>query len=372
MLLARAFDTKISSLYKAGKITGGVYLGRGHEAIAACGGVFLTAGYDVIAPFIREQAARVTWGEPIIEAARAYLGSALGYMKGRDGNVHRGLPAEGYMAPISHLGSTVAFVIGCLFAKRLDGKLPGPVGVAFCGDGTTSTGAFHEAANMANVERLPLVLVVTNNQFAYSTPNIREFGEASLADRGRGYGFTVHETDGTDFMATLETFRTAVNNAREGRGPQWVLAKTLRMCGHGEHDDASYIPRELKEEYEKKDPVAVAERQLLAAGWLTPEETISPSPMEAPPLGRILKLLCKDAITISNFSASTVDIENSKTKKQRSKFIRSLNVAIHAGAPAGASSVFFLATMLHLRLLHHLLRDFLLPVVSGMISAFLQ
>ena len=239
MLLARAFDTKISSLYKAGKITGGVYLGRGHEAIAACGGVFLTAGYDVIAPFIREQAARVTWGEPIIEAARAYLGSALGYMKGRDGNVHRGLP----------------------------------VGVAFCGDGTTSTGAFHEAANMANVERLPLVLVVTNNQFAYSTPNIREFGEASLADRGRGYGFTVHETDGTDFMATLETFRTAVNNAREGRGPQWVLAKTLRMCGHGEHDDASYIPRELKEEYEKKDPVAVAERQLLAAGWLTPEET---------------------------------------------------------------------------------------------------
>ena len=247
--------------------------GRGHEAIAACGGVFLTAGYDVIAPFIREQAARITWGEPIIEAARAYLGSALGYMKGRDGNVHRGLPAEGYMAPISHLGSTVAFVIGCLFAKRLDGKLPGPVGVAFCGDGTTSTGAFHEAANMANVERLPLVLVVTNNQFAYSTPNIREFGEASLADRGRGYGFTVHETDGTDFMATLETFRAAVNNAREGRGPQWVLAKTLRMCGHGEHDDASYIPEELKEEYEKKDPVAIAERQLLTAGWLTPEET---------------------------------------------------------------------------------------------------
>lgn len=85
-----------------------------HEAIAACGGVFLTAGYDVIAPFIREQAARVAWGEPIIEAARAYLGSALGYMKGRDGNVHRGLPAEGYMAPISHLGSSVAFVNGCL------------------------------------------------------------------------------------------------------------------------------------------------------------------------------------------------------------------------------------------------------------------
>lgn len=193
-------------------------------------------------------------------------------MKGRDGNVHRGLPAEGYMAPISHLGSSVAFVNGCLFAKRLDGKLPGPVGMVFCGDGTTSTGAFHEAANMAKVEQLPLVLVVTNNQFAYSTPNVREFGGASLTDRGRGYGFAVHEVDGTDFMALLETFRKAVGAARNGEGPQWVLAKTLRMCGHGEHDDASYIPKELKEEYEKKDPVSVAERQLLEVGWLTPEE----------------------------------------------------------------------------------------------------
>lgn len=118
---------KFPAFTKRAKLRGAFTWACGHEAIAACGGVFLTAGYDVIAPFIREQAARVTWGEPIIEAARAYLGSALGYMKGRDGNVHRGLPAEGYMAPISHLGSTVAFVIGCLFAKRLDGKLPGPV-----------------------------------------------------------------------------------------------------------------------------------------------------------------------------------------------------------------------------------------------------
>lgn len=272
IILARTFETKISALYKAGKITGGVYLGRGHEAIAACGGVFLKSGYDVIAPFIREQAARLTWGEPIIEAARAYLGSALGCMKGRDGNVHRGLPAEGYVAPISHLGSTIAFINGCLFAKRMDGLFPGPVGVAFCGDGTTSTGAFHEAANMANVENLPLILVVTNNKFAYSTPNIREFGDADLAQRGKGYGFNVYEIDGTDFLTTLSTFKSAVDNARAGNGPQWILANTLRMCGHGEHDDASYIPAELKQEYLKKDPPAVAERQLLELGWLTQEE----------------------------------------------------------------------------------------------------
>lgn len=266
MVVARTFDTKISSLYKAGKITGGVFTGKGHETIAACGAIFLDSSKDVIAPFIREQAARLVWGEPIIEAARSYIGSVLGYTKGRDGNVHRGQPHLGYAAPISHLGSTIAYVNGCLFAKKLDGTLEGCAGVAFCGDGTSSTGAFHEAANTAKVENLPLVLVVTNNQFAYSTPNVAEFGNTSLADRGRGYGFTVHETDGTDFMATLMTFEKAVKAAKEGYGPQWVLANTLRMCGHGEHDDASYIPKELKEQFE--DPMIVAKRQLMEAGWL--------------------------------------------------------------------------------------------------------
>ena len=272
MLMARSFDNKISSLYKAGKITGGVFLGRGHEAIAASGGVMVKRGKDIFAPFIREQAGRCAWGEPIIEAARSYLGSSLGYTKGRDGNVHRGKPDEGYLMPISHLGSSVAVVLGGLMAKRLDDKLDGFIGMAFCGDGTTSTGAFHEACNLASIEKLPLVVVVSNNHFAYSTPNDREFGCKSLLDRGFGYGMTTYEVDGTDLIATLETMRKAVNAAREGKGPQWVLANTLRMCGHGEHDEASYIPDDLKKEYANKDPLAVAERQLLERGWISEEE----------------------------------------------------------------------------------------------------
>lgn len=272
MLVARSFDNKISSLYKAGKITGGVFLGRGHEAISAAGGVVVRRGEDIFAPFIREQAGRCAWGEPIIEAARSYLGSSLGYTKGRDGNVHRGKPDEGYLMPISHLGSSVAVVLGGLIAKRLDGKLDGRIGMAFCGDGTTSTGAFHEACNLATVEKLPLVLIVSNNQFAYSTPNDREFGCKSLVDRGFGYGMTTYEVDGTDFMATLATIGKAVDAARAGKGPQWVLANTLRMCGHGEHDEASYIPAELKQEYASKDPLAVAESQLLELGWISKEE----------------------------------------------------------------------------------------------------
>lgn len=272
MVTARAFDSKISSLYKAGKITGGVFLGRGHEAISASGGVFVRKGEDVFAPFIREQAGRLAYGEPIIEAARSYLGSALGYTKGRDGDVHRGEPQVGYVIPISHLGAMVAVALGELFAHKLDDTLDGRIAMVFCGDGTTSTGAFNEACNLASVEKLPLVMVVSNNQFAYSTPNAREFGCRSLLDRGRGFGMETHEVDGTDFLATLQVFKTAVDKARSGEGPQWILANTLRMCGHGEHDDASYIPTEIKEKYATRDPLDIAERQLLDCGWITEED----------------------------------------------------------------------------------------------------
>ena len=270
MVMARAFDTKISALYKAGQIFGGVFLGRGHEAIAACEAVFLKRGEDVYNPFIREQAGRCAWGESVLESARSYLGSKQGYMRGRDSNVHWGNPTMGQPAPISHLGAMVSVVAGMLLAKRFKGET-GRVGVANIGDGTTSVGATHEGVNFVAVEKLPVVIVVTNNQFAYSTPNSQEFA-ASLTDRGRGYGLACHECDGTDFMATLTTMQRAISAARAGEGPQWVVANTLRMCGHGEHDDASYIPEELKAAYADRDPLAVARRQMLEAGWITEEE----------------------------------------------------------------------------------------------------
>lgn len=270
MCLARAFDTKVSALYKAGKIFGGVFLGRGHEAIAACEAVYLQRGVDVYAPFIREMAGRCVWGEEaVLESARAYFGSAAGCMGGKDGNVHWGVPTEGTPAPISHLGAMVAVVAGMVMAKRMQG-LSGFVGVACIGDGTTSVGAAHEACNLIAVEKLPVVIVISNNQFAYSTPNSSEFACESLIERGRGYGLSCHACDGTDFMATLETMRRAIAAARAGEGPQWVVADTLRMCGHGEHDDAAYVPAELKAAY--SDPLDVARRQLTELGWLSEDE----------------------------------------------------------------------------------------------------
>lgn len=270
MVMARAFDTKASALYKAGKVFGGVFLGRGHETIAACEAVFLRKGHDVYAPFIREQAGRCVWGDSVLESARTYFGSVEGCMRGRDGNVHWGHPLEGTPAPISHLGAMVAVVAGMMMAKRMQG-VTDAVGVACCGDGTTSVGAVHEACNLIAVQKLPVVVVVSNNQFAYSTPNAEEFA-CDLQDRGRGYGMAAHACDGTDFMQTLEVMQRAIAAARRGEGPQWVVATTLRMCGHGEHDDSSYIPAELKAAYADRDPLAVARRQLLALGWLTEQQ----------------------------------------------------------------------------------------------------
>ncbi|MGH7969907.1 MAG: thiamine pyrophosphate-dependent enzyme, partial [Limisphaerales bacterium] len=173
MLLARVLDEKLASLYRMGKIHGGVFLGRGQEALSVSIGLALQKG-DIFAPLIRDTAGRLAFGEPVLDAVRTYLGSPAGPMRARDGNVHRGRPKEGLFPMISHLGAMISVVNGALFARRLKG-LGGIVGATSIGEGGTSTGAFHEALNQAAVEKLPLVLVVANNQYAYSTPHLRQF-----------------------------------------------------------------------------------------------------------------------------------------------------------------------------------------------------
>jgi pyruvate dehydrogenase E1 component alpha subunit/2-oxoisovalerate dehydrogenase E1 component alpha subunit len=261
MLRARLLDDKFAALYRAGKIHGGVFLGRGQEALSAAIGVSLNKS-DVFAPLIRDAAGRLAFGEPILDAVRTYMGSALGPMRGREGNVHRGRPQAGYLPMISHLGAMISVVNGVLFARRMKG-ISGSVGAACLGEGATSTGAFHEALNQAAVEKLPLVLVVANNQFAYSTPTSRQFACANLADRAVGYGVEAHSLDATDFSACLETVGKAVARARSGHGPQLVVANLLRLCGHGEHDDAGYISPEQKNSPLGRDCLKVAEEFLL-------------------------------------------------------------------------------------------------------------
>jgi TPP-dependent pyruvate/acetoin dehydrogenase alpha subunit len=265
MVLARLLDDKFAALYRAGKIHGGVFLGRGQEALSVAIGLSLRKN-DIFAPLIRDAAGRLAFGETVVDAVRTYLGSALGPMRGRDGNVHRGKPQEGLLPMISHLGAMISVVNGMLLARRFK-KIPGCVGAACIGDGATSTGAFHESLNQAAVEKLPLVLIVADNQYAYSTPTARQFACESLVDKAPGYGIEAHNVDGTDLTACLKTVGDAVARAREGGGPQLIVAHLLRLCGHGEHDTADYVDSELKNSPLGRDCLKVAEEALLRQKW---------------------------------------------------------------------------------------------------------
>ena len=265
MLLGRTVEEKLASLWRAGKISGGVYLGKGQEAISAALGIMLKSG-DIFGPLIRDQAGRLAFGEAPIDVFRVHFGSRTGLSRGRDGNVHRGNPRQGYQAMISHLGSLISVVAGALVARRFKGDTSA-IGATTIGDGGTSTGAFHEALNMAAVEKLPLVVVVVNNQYAYSTPNSRQFACNDLVDRAIGYGVEGHSLDGTDLRDCLEVLAHATDRARSGHGPQMVVGSCLRLTGHAEHDDAFYMDKSLVHTVLGRDCLKVAESYLQERRW---------------------------------------------------------------------------------------------------------
>lgn len=265
MLLARTVEEKVANLWRAGKIAGGVYIGKGQEAVSVAIGTMLRRG-DIFAPLIRDQAGRLAFGEPLLDILRTYLGVKTAPARGRDGNVHRGHPKEGIYPMISHLGAMISVVAGSLLARRMKG-ITGTVGATSIGDGGTSTGAFHEGLNFAAVEKLPLVLVVTNNQYAYSTPNSRQFACHDLVDKAVGYGIEGYSMDGTDLRQCLEVVGHAVDRARSGSGPQMVVATCLRLTGHAEHDDASYMDEELFKQALGRDCIDATESFLLEQNW---------------------------------------------------------------------------------------------------------
>jgi TPP-dependent pyruvate/acetoin dehydrogenase alpha subunit len=297
MLLARTLEEKLVSLYRGGLITGGVYIGKGQEAVSVACGLFLQKG-DILAPLIRDQAGRSAFGEPLLDVTRTYLGSRQGPMRGRDGNIHRGRPRDKQLAMVSHLGAMISVTVGGLMAKRFKGEKEF-VGLTCIGEGGMQTGAFHEGMNIAAVEQVPLVVVATNNHYAYSTPNDREFACHDLVDRATGYGFEGYSLDGTDLSACLEVIGGAVKRARAGRPPQLVVASMLRLSGHGEHDDAGYVTEEIKREPFARDCLKVAEQTIAELNLVDPktlaewrkeataqvDEAVATAQKEAPPEG---------------------------------------------------------------------------------------
>lgn len=272
MLLARTLEEKLAKLYRSGQIAGGVYTGKGQEALSSAIGSCLSAkNGDVFAPLIRDQAGRLAFGEPLLDSVQTYLGSAIGPMRGREGNVHRGRPKEGLLSMISHLGSMISVASGVLLANRLKSE-NNKVAVASIGDGGTSTGSFHEGLNTAAVEKLPIVVVVANNHFAYSTPNNKQFACKNLASRAIGYGINGFKVDGTNLIDCYDTINKAISIARNGGGPQLVVASLLRLSGHGEHDDFPYISEGLKKSKYGQDCLRVSEKYFLKSKLLSKEK----------------------------------------------------------------------------------------------------
>jgi TPP-dependent pyruvate/acetoin dehydrogenase alpha subunit len=252
MVLARAVDDRLHLLYRQGRLRGRLLSGRGQEAIPV--GVALAARPDdPLCPLHRDLGAHLVRGTTVETILLHYLGKATGPSQGRDGDVHMGEWNRRVFPMVSHLPDSWPVAAGLGLASALRGD--GHVTIAFCGDGATSTGAWHETLNFAAVFNTPNVFVVENNGWAYSTPVHRQHRAPSLAARAAAYGLPGMEIDGNDAIAVHEAAGAAIDHARAGGGPTLIEAVTMRMRGHAGHDNADYVPRQLLEEWQARDPI---------------------------------------------------------------------------------------------------------------------
>jgi TPP-dependent pyruvate/acetoin dehydrogenase alpha subunit len=268
MALHRAVEDRMVSMYRQGEMLGSVYTGHWHEAIAVGTAAALRPD-DFLCPIHRDLGAHLWRGMEPWQVMASFLGKATSPTGGRDGTLHYGrLDLNIYNLP-SHIPDNYPVAIGGAFAFKYRGE--DRVALAYCGDGSTSRGDFHEAVNIAAVQDLPCIFVVENNQFAYSTP-LRLQSRTDFATKAVAYGIPGEKVDGTDVTAVYEATERAVTRARAGEGPSLIECVTMRMHGHAEHDPADYVPREMFEEWSGKDPLDIAAAQLQENGFATADE----------------------------------------------------------------------------------------------------
>jgi TPP-dependent pyruvate/acetoin dehydrogenase alpha subunit len=253
-LLHRLIEERVGLLYRQGRVSGSVYTGRGQEGVAAAAGYALGPD-DVCAPLNRELACHLARGVTPAQAFRNFLGKGDSPTRGRDGNMHFGVPERGVFPLVSMLGDLCPVTVGAAlaFKRRREPR----VALTFWGDGAMSTGDVHEGLNLAAVLKVPAVFVLQSNGYAYSTPTNRQMVNTCMADRVEGgWGIPASRVDGSDTIATLVAVRAAVEEARAGGGPRAVEAVSLRLDGHAAHDDGSYMDQaQLKDYAEQRDPI---------------------------------------------------------------------------------------------------------------------
>jgi len=259
--LTRLVEERIVNLYRQTKVVGGVYRSLGQEATAV-GSAYALRPDDFITPIIRDLGAVFVKGIRPREIFAQYMAKAWGPSGGKDLNVHFGYMDRGFIGPISHLGDMIPVMTGILLGARMQKK--DIVGLAYIGDGGASTGAFYEGMNFAAVQRLPLIVIVESNHYAYSTPTNMQTAVRNLAEKAAAFGIPGYIVDGNDVIACYEVTNQAIKHARAGHGTVLIEAKTYRRKGHAEHDDQRYVPEGEIEYWEKQnDPIDRFERFLV-------------------------------------------------------------------------------------------------------------
>jgi len=277
LCLTRAAEERLEVLQKQGHVTGGLYRSLGQEA-GAVGAAFAlrrrTDGTgDFLAPTVRAAGALFLFGGELVDFYRQYLARGTGPTKGREANVHWFDFPKGFVGPVSPLGTMIEVMAGITLSFRLRGE--DRVGMVFYGDGASSTGAWHEGLNFAAVQECPLILMVENNQWAFSTPTHKNTRVSSFTEKGPGYGIGAESVDGTDVLAVFDAVRRAAALARAGGGTRMVELKYFRRRGHAQHDPQDYVDPDLIREWEKKDPLDLFRARLLSNEWATDDELVA-------------------------------------------------------------------------------------------------
>ncbi|MDP7038384.1 MAG: thiamine pyrophosphate-dependent dehydrogenase E1 component subunit alpha [Myxococcota bacterium] len=234
----RRLEEHLVALYRQTQVVGGVYRSLGQEATAV-GCAYGMRDGDYLQPLIRDLGATLTHGVMPLAMLRQYMAKATGPSGGRDLNTHFSDPNVGILGPVSMLGAMVPVLAGCLLASRF--KKEDKAGLVFIGDGGSSTGAFYEGLNFAAVQKLPLVVVIESNHYAYSTPTTTQVPDGNLVRRAYGFGVDVSHVDGNDVLACYEATKLARERGLAGEGPTVIVSETYRRKGHAEHDNQAYV-----------------------------------------------------------------------------------------------------------------------------------
>ena len=253
MRLTRTLEERLVALYRQTKVVGGLFRSLGQEADSV-GSAYALERRDILSPLIRNLGSMLVKGATPLEILRQYMAKADSPTRGRELNIHFGDTDRGFIGQISPLGDMVPVMAGVTLTFKM--RSEDRVGLVYVGDGATSTGAFHEGINFAAVQRCPLVVIIENNGYAYSTPTWKQTAAKQLIDKAIGYGVPGEQADGNDVLAVYDVTKRAVDRARRGEGVSIVELMTYRRKGHAEHDNQSYVPAGEIDEWEREnDPI---------------------------------------------------------------------------------------------------------------------